>query len=172
MIGMVAIPFPQILGNGKGLALLGFDGRLAVGAAATLLLLKTLATVTSLGAGAEGGLLTPSVAIGASLATVMSGIWNWAWPGGSPGATAIIGRDGLPGVLDANAADCDCAHDGVYSRRSRFSYSHGVCRRGLDFRFSTDRCPGVIGTDACDRKIDRVTLRVGRRPIDDGFLTL
>jgi len=91
LIGMTAIPFPQILGNGKGLALLGFDGSLTIGAAATLLLLKTLATIGSLRAGAEGGLLTPSVAIGAALATLMSGIWNSMWPGSPPGAFAVVG---------------------------------------------------------------------------------
>jgi H+/Cl- antiporter ClcA len=91
LIGLVAIPFPQILGNGKGLALLGFDGSLAIGAGAALLLLKTLATISALRSGAHGGVLTPSVAIGASLGTVMSGIWNWIWPGSPPGAFAVVG---------------------------------------------------------------------------------
>jgi H+/Cl- antiporter ClcA len=91
VIGLIAIPFPQIPGNGKGLAVLDFDGSLTIGFAATLLLLKTFATIGALRAGAEGGLLTPSVAIGASLATLISGIWNWMWPGTPPGAFAIVG---------------------------------------------------------------------------------
>jgi len=90
-IGLIAIPFPQILGNGKGLALLGFDGSLSIGLAATLLLLKIFATVGCLRAGAEGGLLTPSIAIGALMATVTGGVWNWIWPGTMPGAFAIVG---------------------------------------------------------------------------------
>jgi hypothetical protein len=48
LIGLIAIPFPQILGNGKGLALLGFDSNLTVGVAATLMLLKTVATIGAL----------------------------------------------------------------------------------------------------------------------------
>jgi H+/Cl- antiporter ClcA len=90
-IGLIAIFFPQILGNGKGLALLGFDGSLTIGVAATLLLLKIFATIGSLRAGAEGGLMTPSVSIGALLATVTGGIWNCIWPGGPSGAFAVVG---------------------------------------------------------------------------------
>jgi H+/Cl- antiporter ClcA len=90
-IGLIAIPFPQILGNGKGLASLGFDGSLTIGLAATLLLLKTFATIGCLRAGAAGGLLTPSVSIGALLATVTSGMWNWIWPGSPAGAFAVVG---------------------------------------------------------------------------------
>jgi H+/Cl- antiporter ClcA len=90
-IGLLAIPFPQILGNGRGLAGLGFGGSLTIALAATLLLLKTFATIGSLRAGAEGGLMTPSVAIGAVLATVTGGIWSWVWPGSPPGAFALVG---------------------------------------------------------------------------------
>jgi len=91
VIGLLAIPFPQILGNGKGLALLGFDGSLTIGLAATLLIVKTFATISALRAGAEGGLLTPSVAIGATLAALMSAMWNRIWPGSPPGPFAVIG---------------------------------------------------------------------------------
>jgi H+/Cl- antiporter ClcA len=89
--GLLAIPFPQILGNGRGLALLGFDGSLTIGLAAILLLLKTVATLGSLRAGAEGGLLTPGVSIGALLGTLAGGMWSCIWPGGSPGAFAVVG---------------------------------------------------------------------------------
>ena len=87
LIGLMAISFPQILGNGKGLALLGFDGGMTMGLAATLLLLKVTATIGCLRAGAEGGLMAPSAAIGACLATLMIGIR----PGTSPGAFALVG---------------------------------------------------------------------------------
>jgi H+/Cl- antiporter ClcA len=90
-IGLLAIPFPQILGNGRGLALLGFDGSLTIRVAAILLLLKTVAIVSSLRAGAEGGLLTPGVSIGALLGTFAGAMWNCIWPGGSPGAFAVVG---------------------------------------------------------------------------------
>lgn len=91
VIGLLAIPFPQLLGNGKGPAQLGFAGELTVGLAACLLVLKVLLTSSSLRVGARGGLLTPSLAIGALLATVLGAGWTQLWPGGAPGAFALIG---------------------------------------------------------------------------------
>ncbi len=91
LIGLFAIPFPQLPGNGKGPTQLGFDDALTIGLAAILLLLKLLAIMGSLRAGAEGGLLTPGLTIGALLATLMGGVWNLVWPSVPPGAFAIVG---------------------------------------------------------------------------------
>ncbi|WP_240161229.1 chloride channel protein [Burkholderia sp. Ax-1719] len=90
-IGVLAIWFPQLLGNGKGPAGLSFDDSLGVGLAATLLVLKVLITTTSLRAGAKGGLLTPGLTNGALLAIVIAGLVNHVWPGLSAGAFAIVG---------------------------------------------------------------------------------
>jgi H+/Cl- antiporter ClcA len=91
VIGLLAIYLPQLLGNGKGPASLSFDGSLAVGLALTLLALKVLITASSLRAGAQGGLLTPGLAIGAMLAVVLGGLWSHLWPGTPSGAFAIVG---------------------------------------------------------------------------------
>jgi len=91
LIGCLAIALPQILGNGKGPAQLGFDSELSVGLAAVLLLVKLLITSSTLRAGAEGGLLTPALAIGALLAILLGGLWSLAWPGIPLGAFAVIG---------------------------------------------------------------------------------
>jgi H+/Cl- antiporter ClcA len=82
---------PQLLGNGKGPASLGFDGTLTVGLAATLLVLKVLIEAGSLRAGAEGGLLTPGLANGALLGVVLGGLWSAVWPGASIGGCALVG---------------------------------------------------------------------------------
>ncbi|MDR8731303.1 chloride channel protein [Burkholderia pseudomultivorans] len=91
MIGWLAMRFPQLLGNGKGPASLGFDGTLTIGLAAVLLALKVLIEATSLRAGAEGGLLTPGLANGALLGIVLGGLWSAVWPGASIGGCALIG---------------------------------------------------------------------------------
>jgi H+/Cl- antiporter ClcA len=91
IIGVLAIEFPQLLGNGKGPASLSFNSELTIGLAAVLLVLKVLITAGSLRAGAEGGLLTPGLANGALLAIVLGGLWNMIWPGTSAGAFAIVG---------------------------------------------------------------------------------
>ncbi|MBR8330396.1 chloride channel protein [Burkholderia ambifaria] len=91
VIGVLAMGFPQLLGNGKGPASLGFDGTLTIGVAATLLVLKVLIEAGSLRAGAEGGLLTPGLANGALLGVVLGGLWGLVWPGASIGGCALIG---------------------------------------------------------------------------------
>ncbi|SDQ49501.1 H+/Cl-antiporter ClcA [Paraburkholderia fungorum] len=91
IIGVLAMHFPQLLGNGKGPAGLAFDGGLTIGLAAMLLVLKVVITASSLRAGAEGGLLTPGLANGALLAIVLGGAWSLVWPGASSGGFAVIG---------------------------------------------------------------------------------
>jgi H+/Cl- antiporter ClcA len=76
IIGLFAIPFPQLLGNGKGLAQAGFDNEVGLTLAATLLLLRVVVLVASLRAGAEGGLLTPGLSIGALLGIILGSFWN------------------------------------------------------------------------------------------------
>lgn len=83
--------FPQILGNGKTPAQLGFSNELTIGLAATLLVIKVAITTSSLRAGAQGGLLTPGMSNGALLAIVLGGVWTLIWPGTPMGAFAIVG---------------------------------------------------------------------------------
>ena len=79
VIGVLAMRFPQLLGNGKGPASLCFDGTLTIGFAATLLVLKVWIEAGSLRAGAEVGLLTPGLANGALLGVVLGGLWSLMW---------------------------------------------------------------------------------------------
>jgi H+/Cl- antiporter ClcA len=91
VIGFVAVPFPQILGNGRGPTELGFDNDLTIGLAATLLLLKVIVVTASLRAGAEGGVLTPGLTVGTLLGTLLGGFWSLALPNVPLGAFAVIG---------------------------------------------------------------------------------
>jgi H+/Cl- antiporter ClcA len=90
-IGVLVMVFPQLAGNGKGAATLSFDSDLTIGLAATLLVLKVAIEVSSLRAGAEGGLLTPGLTNGALIAVALGGIWNIFWPGTPLGGYAIVG---------------------------------------------------------------------------------
>ena len=91
LIGLLAIPFPQLLGNGKGLAQAGFDNEVGLALAATLVLLRVVVLVGSLRAGAEGGLLTPGLSIGALLGIILGTFWNHISPTGSLADFAIVG---------------------------------------------------------------------------------
>ncbi|QIL50735.1 chloride channel protein [Weissella coleopterorum] len=73
LTGLVATVFPQIMGNGRALAQLSmnyshqfFIGILIFGALA-----KALVTVLTIRAGASGGTLTPSIAIGSALGVLI-----------------------------------------------------------------------------------------------------
>ncbi|MDB5984809.1 MAG: Chloride channel protein [Pseudomonas sp.] len=98
LIGCLAIYLPQVLGNGKGPAQLGFDGELTLGLAALLLVSKIIVTTCTLRAGAEGGLLTPALASGALMAILLGGAWSLVWPGVPLGAFAIVGAAAFLGA--------------------------------------------------------------------------
>lgn len=90
-IGALAIPFPQLLGNGKGPTQLTFDGAGGLGLVAVLFLLKPVVTAACLRSGATGGLFTPTLATGALLGATLGHLWSLLWPGTPLGAFAVLG---------------------------------------------------------------------------------
>jgi len=90
-LGILSIKFPQLLGNGKDDVQLSY----ADGFSLTLLLvlpaLKLLASAGCIGAGASGGLFTPTMTIGALLGGLLGHLWDRVWPGASMGSCAVIG---------------------------------------------------------------------------------
>jgi chloride channel protein, CIC family len=91
LVGVVAIPFPQLLGNGKDISQLAFSNEVAPLLLVTLLVLRPLSTIACLGAGVPGGLFVPSLALGALLGGVLGLAWSWLWPGAPPGLYAVLG---------------------------------------------------------------------------------
>jgi H+/Cl- antiporter ClcA len=90
-LGLLAIPYPQLLGNGKEIVSLALVGSMSLGLATVLLVLKPLVTAACLGAGAPGGLFTPTLTVGVLLASVLAGIWSHIWPHVVPASYALIG---------------------------------------------------------------------------------
>ena len=82
-VGLASIPLPSILGNGRSLAQIAFEDAVPIGMMVILMVAKLLATTATVGSGAAGGMLTPSVALGASLGAVLGGLWILVWPGTS-----------------------------------------------------------------------------------------
>ena len=89
-LGALAIAFPEVLGNGKGPTQIAFDGHGSLGLLTALVLLKPLATLACLRAGASGGLFTPVLATGAVLGGATGILWAHLWPGTAPGAFAVV----------------------------------------------------------------------------------
>jgi chloride channel protein, CIC family len=91
LLGLVSIPFPQLLGNGKDIAQLAFADQIPFTLLLALLLLKPAATVLCLGSGVPGGLFTPSLALGALLGGVVGHACSSLWPEMQPALAALIG---------------------------------------------------------------------------------
>lgn len=97
-LGALAIPYPQLLGNGKGMTGLALDGVLGIGTAGALVLLKPIATALCLGSGAIGGLLTPALATGAAFGVFTGRLWSMLWPGAAPVQYAMVAAAALLAV--------------------------------------------------------------------------
>ncbi|WP_298626895.1 chloride channel protein [uncultured Legionella sp.] len=98
LIGVLAIYYPVLLGNGKSPAQLEFDYSIGIGLSMTLLVLRCIIVWSSLRVGAQGGLLTPSLANGALLGAILGGLWTMFWPTSSFEAFALIGAAAFLGA--------------------------------------------------------------------------
>ncbi|MDE3133314.1 MAG: chloride channel protein [Acidobacteriota bacterium] len=91
VLALLSLQYPQLLGNGRGIAQLGITGNIGLGLLVMLLLLKPLVTAACVASGSPGGLFTPTFAFGVLLAGVGGALWAHVWHGGVPGSYALIG---------------------------------------------------------------------------------
>lgn len=94
-VGIVSVEYPEMLGNGKNVALAAFLGQLGVPVLAAVVVLRPLATGASLRSGAAGGLFTPTLTFGALLGGLAGHVWILAWPGAGVGSYAFIGAGAM-----------------------------------------------------------------------------
>lgn len=90
-VGVVSLWLPAILGNGRALGQLAFAASVPVLVLLLTTVVKAGATVATIGAGAAGGTLTPSLAIGAGLGLAGGAAWSQLWPGAALPAFALVG---------------------------------------------------------------------------------
>ncbi|MDR6971355.1 chloride channel protein [Leifsonia shinshuensis] len=90
-VGVVSLWLPAILGNGRALGQLAFAASVPVLLILLTTIVKAGSTLATIGAGAAGGTLTPSLAIGAGLGLAGGAAWNLLWPGAELPAFALIG---------------------------------------------------------------------------------
>jgi len=90
-LGVVSIPYPQLLGNGKEISEILFTATPGLALLLPLLVLKPEATALCMRSGAPGGLFTPSLTAGALLGAVLGRFWLWIWPGAPLGLFALLG---------------------------------------------------------------------------------
>jgi len=90
-LGLLSLQYPQLLGNGRAIVQLALVAKLSLGLMVLLFVLKPLVTSACLGAGAPGGLFTPTFAVGVLLAGVGGSLWSHVWPGAAVGSFTLIG---------------------------------------------------------------------------------
>ncbi len=90
-VGAASIALPAILGNGKALGQVAFTESVPVLMLVVLLAAKAIATLATIGSGAAGGTLTPSLAIGACAGGLLGALWGAMWPGTALAAFALVG---------------------------------------------------------------------------------
>ncbi|HEY1984371.1 MAG TPA: chloride channel protein [Terracidiphilus sp.] len=91
ILGLAAIPFPELLGNGKNVIQLAFESRLSVSLLLWLLILRPVATIACLRAGAPGGLFTPTMTFGALLGAAFGEGWSFFSAGADKRSCAMLG---------------------------------------------------------------------------------
>lgn len=97
VLGVIGIAYPQLFGNGKGMAHDVFVGGGTLGPLLMLALLKPAVTALCLASGASGGLFTPVLSTGAVLGGGLGLLWSHLWPGTPLGAYAMVGAAAMIG---------------------------------------------------------------------------
>ena len=91
LLAVLSLYFPQLPGNGKGPMQLALSDELGFPRAAMLLALKMVVILAVLRGGAEGGLLTPGLAVGGLTSLLLCMLWQQLLPGGDYGSFALVG---------------------------------------------------------------------------------
>jgi chloride channel protein, CIC family len=91
LLGLIAIRFPELLGNGRDVSQLLYTGAVPFALAASLLVLKPAAIMLCIGSGVPGGLFTPSLTSGALLGSVLGYLSSFAFPHIPAGLCAFLG---------------------------------------------------------------------------------
>ncbi len=100
LLGVLAMRYPQLLGNGLDVAQEMFrsTGAETLVLLLALMVLKPLVTAMCLGSGVTGGLFTPTLATGALVGAALGKVWLLVWPGAALGSYALIGAAAMIGA--------------------------------------------------------------------------
>lgn len=98
--GLLGLASPEILGIGYDTMTATFQSEIALTALLNILIFKLLATSISLGLGLPGGLISPTLVIGAVAGSLMGTILQMYFPesSASPGLYAMIGMGAMMGA--------------------------------------------------------------------------
>jgi CIC family chloride channel protein len=96
VVGLFALRFAEVTGNGYETIQLIFDARYSAAMLAALFVVKTLGTTASVSSGSPGGVFTPSLFLGAALGGLCGAAARAVWQApGYPGGYVLVGMAGV-----------------------------------------------------------------------------
>ena len=100
LVALVALPFPQVMGIGYDTVNSALIGEMGIGLLLAISLAKIIATTGVLGLGIPGGLIGPTLVVGATLGAAMGAIGGGLIPelASSPTLYALIGMGAMMGA--------------------------------------------------------------------------
>ncbi|WP_254919187.1 chloride channel protein [Oceanicola sp. 22II-s10i] len=101
ILGLMAIPFPHIIGVGYETTALALSGQLLLWQAIVFAMLKTIAVAVTVGGRMGGGVFSPSLMIGALTGLAFGQIATGFFPtvSGTPGLYALAGMGGVAAAV-------------------------------------------------------------------------
>jgi CIC family chloride channel protein len=95
LVGLCALRFAEVTGNGYEVIQLMLDARLGVGMMALLLVIKAFGTTATVSSGSPGGVFTPSLFLGAAMGGIVGAAARSVWHApGFPGGYVLCGMAG------------------------------------------------------------------------------
>jgi chloride channel protein, CIC family len=95
LVGLCALRFAEVTGNGYEVIQLMFDARFGVAMLALLLVVKAFGTTASVASGSPGGVFTPSLFLGAAMGGLVGAAARGVWHApGFPGGYVLCGMAG------------------------------------------------------------------------------
>jgi CIC family chloride channel protein len=95
LVGLCALHFPEVTGNGYETIQLMLDARVGLPLMAILLAVKAFGTTASVSSGSPGGVFTPSLFLGAAMGGIVGAAARTVWHGsGFPGGYVLCGMAG------------------------------------------------------------------------------
>lgn len=151
LVGLGSVWWPELPGNGKSILTVSLASGMTLGSAAVILLLKPVLTAVFLRAGAVGGMLTPALATGAALGSLVALAINTL--GLHPVSVAAVSLTCAAGVLAVTQrADL--------GRAVRVGVS---AASAVGFAALPGRCTGRVRTPRAARAAHRSAGRLTRR---------
>ena len=98
LTGVTALWVPQVMGNGRATAQMGFSSALewsVIPVLALSFVVKAVVTLLTIRAGASGGVLQPGIALGASMGALLGVAWMMMFHTNAIGVYALVGACAL-----------------------------------------------------------------------------